>query len=67
MNTYNRYDLEIVEGMGVNAYDVEGKEYIDLSAGIGVNSRLLRNGLGGKRNRATLQTQSREQFVLFTT
>ncbi len=38
MNTYNRYDLEIVEGMGVNAYDVEGKEYIDLSAGIGVNS-----------------------------
>ena len=24
--------------MGVNAYDVEGKEYIDLSAGIGVNS-----------------------------
>ena len=35
MNTYNRYDLEIVEGMGVNAYDVEGKEYIDLSAEIG--------------------------------
>ena len=38
MNTYNRYDLEIVEGMGVNCYDVEGKEYIDLSSGIGVNS-----------------------------
>ncbi|MDE6189879.1 MAG: aspartate aminotransferase family protein [Clostridia bacterium] len=38
MNTYNRYDLEIVEGMGVNCYDVDGKEYIDLSAGIGVNS-----------------------------
>lgn len=38
MNSYNRYDLEIVEGMGVNCYDVEGKEYIDLSAGIGVNS-----------------------------
>lgn len=38
MNTYNRYDLEIVEGMGVNAYDVDGKEYIDLSSGIGVNS-----------------------------
>ena len=38
MNTYNRYDLELVEGMGVNAYDLDGKEYIDLSAGIGVNS-----------------------------
>ena len=38
MNSYNRYDLEIVEGMGVNCYDVDGKEYIDLSAGIGVNS-----------------------------
>lgn len=37
MNTYNRYDLELVEGMGVNAYDIEHKEYIDLSAGIGVN------------------------------
>lgn len=38
MNTYNRYDLEIVEGMGVNCYDEKGKEYIDLSSGIGVNS-----------------------------
>ena len=37
MNTYNRYDLEIVEGMGVYAYDVDGKEYLDLSSGIGVN------------------------------
>ncbi|MCI8945107.1 MAG: aspartate aminotransferase family protein [Clostridia bacterium] len=38
INTYNRYDLELVEGMGVNAYDIDNKEYIDLSAGIGVNS-----------------------------
>lgn len=38
VNTYNRYDLEIVEGMGVNAYDVDDREYIDLSSGIGVNS-----------------------------
>ena len=38
INTYNRYDLELVEGMGVNAYDINNKEYIDLSAGIGVNS-----------------------------
>lgn len=38
MNTYYRYDLEIVEGMGCNCYDIEGKEYLDLSSGIGVNS-----------------------------
>ncbi len=38
MNTYNRYDLEISEGMGVNCYDIDGKEYIDMSSGIGVNS-----------------------------
>lgn len=38
MNSYNRYDLEIVEGMGCYCYDVDGKEYLDLSSGIGVNS-----------------------------
>ncbi len=38
MNTYRRYDLEITEGMGANCYDVDGREYIDLSSGIGVNS-----------------------------
>ena len=67
INTYNRYDLELVEGMGVNAYDIDNKEYIDLSAGIGVNqSRLLRNGLGSKRYSTAMQAQSRQQFVLFS-
>ncbi|MEG1608861.1 MAG: aminotransferase class III-fold pyridoxal phosphate-dependent enzyme, partial [Clostridia bacterium] len=37
MNTYNRFDLEIVEGIGVNCYDENGKEYLDFGAGIGVN------------------------------
>ena len=38
MNTYNRFDLEIVKGNGCICYDESGKEYIDLSSGIGVNS-----------------------------
>ena len=37
-NTYARFDLEIVRGQGSYAYDSEGKEYIDLSSGIAVNT-----------------------------
>lgn len=36
-NTYKRFPVEIVRGKGALAYDVEGKEYIDLGSGIGVN------------------------------
>lgn len=38
MHTYNRYDVEIVEGKGCECYDASGKQYLDLSSGIGVNS-----------------------------
>lgn len=38
MNTYNRYDVELVEGSGCIVKDIQGKSYIDLSSGIGVNS-----------------------------
>lgn len=38
MNTYNRLDLLIEEGMGANCYDDNGKEYLDFGAGIGVNA-----------------------------
>ncbi len=37
MNTYNRCDLQIVEGMECNCYDQNNKEYLDLGSGIGVN------------------------------
>lgn len=37
-NTYARFDLEIVRGSGSYVYDSEGKEYIDLSSGIAVNT-----------------------------
>jgi acetylornithine/N-succinyldiaminopimelate aminotransferase len=37
-NTYNRFPVEIVSGKGSLLYDETGKEYIDLGAGIAVNT-----------------------------
>ncbi len=37
-HTYNRFDVEIVRGKGELAYDANGKEYIDMSTGIAVNT-----------------------------
>ncbi len=37
-NTYARFPVEIVRGKGAIAYDETGKRYIDLGAGIAVNS-----------------------------
>jgi len=36
--TYARFPLEIVRGKGSVAYDAEGKSYIDMGAGIAVNT-----------------------------
>ena len=36
--TYGRFDIEIVSGKGSRVFDNEGKEYIDLSTGIAVNT-----------------------------
>ena len=38
LNTYNRFDLALTEGKGVRVKDSEGREYIDFTSGIGVNS-----------------------------
>ena len=38
MNTYGRSDACIVTGKGALCKDTEGKEYIDFTSGIGVNS-----------------------------
>lgn len=38
MHTYGRYDVTLKSGKGVTAYDEDGKKYIDVSSGIGVNS-----------------------------
>ncbi len=37
-HTYNRFDVEIVRGKGELVFDAEGKEYIDMSTGIAVNT-----------------------------
>ena len=37
-NTYGRFDVEISHGQGSLVYDINGKEYIDLSSGIAVNT-----------------------------
>ena len=37
-NTYARFPIEIVSGKGSKLYDSEGKKYIDMGTGIGVNA-----------------------------
>lgn len=38
LNTYNRFDLHLVNGKGSLVYDENGKEYVDLTTGIGVTA-----------------------------
>lgn len=38
MNTYARYPLGVSRGKGTRLYDLEGREYVDLLAGIAVNA-----------------------------
>lgn len=38
MKTYNRFPVTFVRGSGCRLYDENGKEYLDFSSGIGVNS-----------------------------
>ena len=38
MNVYNRFNVSIAYGKGATDFDEEGKEYIDFTSGIGVNS-----------------------------
>lgn len=37
-NTYSRHNMAASSGKGARCYDTDGKEYIDFTAGIGVNS-----------------------------
>lgn len=38
MHTYGRYDVALKEGKGRFAFDEDGKKYLDVSSGIGVNA-----------------------------
>ncbi len=37
-NTYTRFPVALISGSGVHCRDIDGKDYIDLTAGIGVNA-----------------------------
>ena len=45
MNTYGRFPIALDHGEGATVWDVEGKKYIDLTSGIGVNSLGYNNPL----------------------
>ncbi len=38
MQTYGRFDVDIERGQGASLYSLDGREYLDFSSGIGVNS-----------------------------
>ncbi len=38
LNTYARYPLALVKGKGVHLWDADGKKYLDLVGGLGVNA-----------------------------
>ncbi|MBQ5399279.1 MAG: aspartate aminotransferase family protein [Ruminococcus sp.] len=38
MHTYGRYNVALKSGKGCRAFDEDGREYLDVSSGIGVNS-----------------------------
>lgn len=38
MHTYGRFDIALDHGKGATLWDVDGKKYIDMNSGIGVNS-----------------------------
>ena len=54
LHTYNRYQVVLDHGKGVRLYDVNGKEYLDFAAGIGVQSL----GYGNPEYTEALKTQA---------
>ena len=54
LHTYNRYQIVLDHGKGVRLYDVNGKEYLDFAAGIGVQSL----GYGNPEYTEALKTQA---------
>ena len=40
-NTDGRFDVELVKGNGAYLYDINGKEYIDMTSGIGVTGYVM--------------------------
>ena len=60
MNNYGRYPIALDHGEGATVWDVEGKKYIDLGSGIGVNSM-------GYNNRAIIDAITNQAHKLMHT
>src|SRR5215216_2497474 len=58
VQTYRRTPIVLVRGKGVRVYDTEGREYLDLLAGIGVSAL----GHGDERLAKAIAEQSREML-----
>src|ERR671919_2078145 len=58
VQTYNRTPIVLVRGKGVHVYDQEGREYLDLLAGIGVGAL----GHGHEGLARAIAEQSREMI-----
>lgn len=57
MNTYSRFPIALDHGQGARLWDIDGKEYIDLTSGIGVNCL-------GYQNPAILQAMDAQAHKL---
>jgi acetylornithine/N-succinyldiaminopimelate aminotransferase len=56
MHTYNRFPVDIDHGVGATLYSLSGKEYIDFTSGIGVNSL----GYGNEKWVDAITTQAKK-------
>lgn len=64
MHTYGRYNVALKSGKGATAYDEDGKKYVDVASGIGVNSRLVRGRLGKSRKRTSKHNSAYVKLLL---
>ena len=53
LHTYNRFQIVLDKGEGVNLYDIDGKKYLDFASGIGVFAL----GYGNKEYNDALKNQ----------
>ena len=67
LGTYGRFDLHIVRGSGAECEDEQGKKYIDLGSGIGVNCLGYCDGGWVKAVEKQLETLQHTSNLYYTT
>ncbi len=65
-NTYSRFPIHLVKGEGALLFDVDGKRYIDLSSGIGVNALGIGNSAWADAVFAQMKTLSHASNLFYT-